>query len=95
MKSFKEKKEFYRERQKLYEQMKAVEQNWRGYINGEEYESCLHESANVVFIWFNRKPMIAAYNCKTRKCLIGDQILYLSSAHRKTQRVIGFAYKIR
>lgn len=91
--TFAQKKAFYKERQELYGRMRAVEQNRRGYINGEEYQSCSCENANVVFIWFDRKPMIAEYNCKTQKFTIGDQILYLSSPRRKSQRVIGFAYK--
>lgn len=91
--TFAQRKAFYKERQLLYEQMKQVEQNRVGRINGEEYQSCSFEKANVVFIWFNRKPMIAEYNCKTQKFTVGDQILYLSSPHRKSQRVIGFAYK--
>lgn len=88
---FKTKKKYFKERQVLYDLMKTLKEYGDVVdINGKTYKKVQPESADYVFIWFDRKPMILYYNAEHKGYIIGDRQYHISNPHKKSNRVIEF-----
>lgn len=59
-------------------------------VNGINWVRTDPDHATHVFIWFDRKPMIAIYYSDHKSYLIGNQRMHISNPSKKTNRVIAF-----
>lgn len=91
---FLSKKQYFKDRQVLYEKMKSVtEPGGIVEINGKYWEEYPEEIATHVFIWFDRKPMIYDYNPGHKSYFVGRQQFHVSNPRKKTNRVIAFVHE--
>lgn len=92
---FLSKKQYFKDRQILYEKMKSVTRDPGRIveIEGKYWEEYPEEDATHVFIWFDRKPMICNYSADHKSYSVGGKQFHVSNPGKKTNRVIAFVHE--